>query len=288
NIGNTKDIDSVNKLYVYIKFIGLNKDHAFARSFDHFNKMDESESKIEEKRDFKIYGDCSSIKKDQIILCTFKDRKHNHLQIKKTIFEGTLVTKKMSIFIDWLSFQEPRVLKSQFNFIPVQQDQNIISASIFYKFNRIKILQEKDPPNEKLILKKVEKYFSNVLLKNQFSLMDKVVIITFQSICPPKDYQEHLTKAFTHDTDNSNSNLDDNSIQTLISKWNFLDKSKLTFENFRLQVNPTLYIKLWFEDKLPIGFFQSHHIDVLIQYLTRNSEITSESFELQLSSGQTR
>src|SRR5690606_37710470 len=124
------------EFYAYVKYVGPNKDHAFVRVLDDLNELDDLDLRRRDNNDFKIQGDCSSFMNGQIIGCGSKNEKYGLVRLKATIFHGTITTEGSPTFIDWMSFQDPKVLTGNIGYQVSQSDQMVISTSILYSSRR--------------------------------------------------------------------------------------------------------------------------------------------------------
>ena len=261
--------------YAYVKFVGNDNQHAFVKRINDLNNISEIDFRKKDSNDYKIQEDCSNITSGQIITCKSLSEKLNTAKIKSTHLEGLLIRNgTTNTFVDCVSFKE----LSKINIVGVlngfELGSSVVSVQIKKVRKQLYCTKESIVPNKEKIEYVVEKQIERLLLKEELSNFDKGNLKAFKEIYASK-FESLTTTLFSKEVE---AGININDLNLLLSKWIVINPEIITLRNLKNIERIPQYFNLWFNNDLPLKFWEDNLIDAIIQNLSDLDKDSCETF----------
>jgi len=261
--------------YAYVNFIGNDKQHAFIKRINDVNNISEIDLREKDSNDFKLQEDCSNITQGQIITCKLLSKKSNTIKIQSTHLEGLIIRSgSINKFVDCYSFKDLSVINIDSVLRGFELNSSVVSVQIKNIRNQIYCTKESMVPNMDKIESILEKHVDIILLKNELSNFDKDLIKAFRETHPDK-FESLTAGLFSKDIEADIFIAD---LNLLLSKWIPLNPKVITLSSLKKLERIPEYFSLWFNNSLPLEFWEDNLIDAIIQYLSGLDKDSIETF----------
>lgn len=269
-----------NLFYAFVKFVGENTDHAFVYKLTDLNKIRRNQiyNDRNPEYNFKLKGDCSNIKINQIILCALKHSRFSLAKIVSTDFNGSVINEDETSFIDWYSFDEP-IIFNNISLSNVKDISDSISVQIFYERNGFlgKKIEKEDLKND---LKTKMKMGISHLLEGSDKINQKILNV-FKSICKSEEYTSFLEYNFNNQLEEEKWMENETSVISFITKWNRIAPELLNIHSIGRESIFDILFELWLDEQLPINFYKNYLIDVSVKYYSNKYGNSIEKSAIQ-------
>jgi hypothetical protein len=276
---NSKSIKNTGKgFYAYVKYVGPDFDHAFIKRIDDVNGIASLDLRARDDSDFTIKEDCTSLQREQIILCEVKSNKFHLAQIISESFEGTISkVSRSEQFIDWLSFKNPVVINNIRTF-GLEADDTFIAATLHFVSSRLRCKKTDIEVNNENIISKMEKIVAPIISKSIIPENEEKFIEFYKSHVDGST-NNLISNQFEKDLNNEENFSNESNLLAFFNKWRVLKLENLVLSTVNHIKHINLYVKLWLDKKINKDFWENHLIDALINYELKTYE-NSESNQL--------
>lgn len=277
---NSKSIKNTGKgFYAYVKYVGPAFDHAFVKRIDDINGIASLDLRARDDADFTLKEDCSSLKRDQIILCEVKSNKFHLAQIISGTFKGTISNVPRSTqFIDWLSFKNPVVINNMRSF-GFEADETFVATTLHFIGSRLRCKKIDIEVNNADIISKMEEIILPIISKSDIEENDIQFIKLYKSNVDSSLYESIIADQFEKDLSNEQKFSNESNLLAFFNKWRLLKLENLVLSKIKHTEHLNMYVRLWLDKKINKTFWENHLIDALINYELKTYE-NSESNQL--------
>ncbi|WP_417371543.1 DEAD/DEAH box helicase [Gelidibacter japonicus] len=277
---NSKTIKSTdNGFYAYVKYVGPEFDHAFIKRIDDINGIASLDLRARDDSDFTIKEDCTSLQREQIILCEVKSNKFHLAKIITDTFEGTISkVRHSSQFIDWFSFNSPIVINNIRTF-GFDDDETFAATTLHFIGSRLRCKKIELKVNNKEIISKMENIILPIISKSAIKENEVQFIEFYKSNVDSSSYNSYISEQFEKDLNKDQNFSNESNFLEFFNKWRILQVENLVLSNIRHTEHLNMYVKLWLKKRINRNFWENHLIDALINYELKTYE-NSESNQL--------
>jgi hypothetical protein len=277
---NSKTIKSTdNGFYAYVKYVGPEFDHAFIKRIDDINGIASLDLRARDDSDFTIKEDCTSLQREQIILCEVKSNKFHLAKIITDTFEGTISkVRHSSQFIDWFSFNSPIVINNIRTF-GFDDDETFAATTLHFIGSRLRCKKIELKVNNKEIISKMENIILSIISKSAIKENEVQFIEFYKSNVDSSSYNSYISEQFEKDLNKDQNFSNESNFLEFFNKWRILQVENLVLSNIRHTEHLNMYVKLWLKKRINRNFWENHLIDALINYELKTYE-NSESNQL--------
>lgn len=252
--------------YAYVKYVGPSFDHAFIKPIDDINDIASLDLRTKSDSDLIIKEDCSSLQRNQIILCEIKSDKYHLAKIITDTFEGTISNIRHSEqFIDWLSFNTPVVINNIRTF-GFGDDETFVATTLHFIGSRLRCKKIELEADNKEIISKIEKITLPIISKSVIEKKEEKFIEFYKSNVDSSSYDRFISEQFVKELNIELNFSNETNFLAFYNKWRILKSENLVLSNIKHEEHLDMFVKLWIDNKIDENFWENHLIYALIVY----------------------
>ncbi|UAM98015.1 DEAD/DEAH box helicase [Polaribacter litorisediminis] len=254
----------------YVKYVAPDNSHAYLKVIDNIDGVNYNMLRENTDNDCKINNNCADIEIGQFVIVSVKGEKFKKHKIEEQLFSGTVITKPIKRFTDWVSFNNVIKLENNIMFSDNFENFEISKVKLFFDRRSIRCQKSEIPPDFNKIIDNIKLPFIEAIAKKILSNEDLVIIGSFKS--NSSEYSQLYEKQFKSEINDSNYFKDEIDFENFFLKWQALCPEFLVISKVKNLEFLNSYIRLWLDKKTNKNFWENHLIDALINYEIKSNE----------------